>query len=76
MESVLVSGIAYDKDQARVTLLNVPDIPGIAAAVFGPLSEHGIVVDMIVQNTSQDGHTDMTFTISRKDLQHTLGDHG
>ena len=72
MESVLVSGIAYDKDQARVTLLNVPDIPGIAAAVFGPLSEHGIVVDMIVQNTSQDGHTDMTFTISRKDLQHTL----
>ena len=72
MESVLVSGIAYDKDQARVTLLTVPDIPGIAAAVFGPLSEHGIVVDMIVQNTSQDGHTDMTFTISRKDLQHTL----
>lgn len=72
MESVLVSGIAYDKDQARVTLLNVPDVPGIAAAVFGPLSEHGIVVDMIVQNTSQDGHTDMTFTISRKDLQHTL----
>ena len=72
MESVLVSGIAYDKDQARVTLCAVPDIPGMAAAIFGPLSEKGVLVDMIVQNTSQDGLTDMTFTISRKDLQHTL----
>ncbi len=72
MESVLVSGIAYDKDQARVTLRNVPDVPGMAASVFGPLSEKGILVDMIVQNTSQDGHTDMTFTISRKDLAQTL----
>lgn len=72
MESVLVSGIAYDKDQARVTLCAVPDIPGMAAAIFGPLSEKGVLVDMIVQNTSQDGLTDMTFTISRKDLSHTL----
>lgn len=72
MESVLVSGIAYDKDQARVTLCAVPDVPGMAAAIFGPLSERGVLVDMIVQNTSQDGLTDMTFTISRKDLQHTL----
>lgn len=72
MEAVLVSGIAYDKDQARVTLCDVPDIPGMAAAVFGPLSESGILVDMIVQNTSQDGLTDMTFTISRKDLPQTL----
>ncbi len=72
MEAVLVSGIAYDKDQARVTLRDVPDVPGMAAAVFGPLSERGILVDMIVQNTSQDGHTDMTFTITRKDLPQTL----
>lgn len=72
MEAVLVSGIAYDKDQARVTLHNVPDVPGMAAAVFGPLSIKGILVDMIVQNTSMDGHTDMTFTISRKDLAQTL----
>lgn len=72
MEAVLVSGIAYDKDQARVTLRKVPDVPGMAAAVFGPLSERGVLVDMIVQNTSQDGHTDMTFTISRKDLAKTL----
>lgn len=72
MEAVLVSGIAYDKDQARVTLCAVPDVPGMAAAVFGPLSQKGILVDMIVQNTSQDGHTDMTFTIPRKDLPQTL----
>ena len=72
MEAVLVSGIAYDKDQARVTLRGVPDTPGIAAAIFGPLSEEGVLVDMILQNTSRDGITDMTFTISRKDLQKTL----
>ncbi|MBO4300147.1 MAG: aspartate kinase [Desulfovibrio sp.] len=72
MEAVLVSGIAYDRDQARVTLRDLPDVPGNAAAVFGPLSEKGILVDMIVQNTSMDGHTDMTFTISRKDLPQTL----
>ena len=72
MEALLVSGIAFDKDQARVTLHGLPDVPGVAAAIFGPLSEAGILVDMIVQNTSLDGHTDMTFTISRKDLKHTL----
>lgn len=72
MEAGLVSGIAYDKDQARVTLHDLPDVPGVAAAIFGPLSEKGVLVDMIVQNTSLDGHTDMTFTISRKDLKQTL----
>ncbi|MDR2056345.1 MAG: aspartate kinase, partial [Desulfovibrio sp.] len=72
MEALLVSGIAYDRDQARVTLHDVPDVPGVAAAVFGPLSEKGVLVDMIVQNTSLDGLTDITFTVSRKDLKHTL----
>lgn len=72
MEAVLVSGIAYDKDQARVTLSKLPDVPGIAASIFGTLSEKGILVDMIVQNTSRDGHTDITFTVSRKDLKATL----
>jgi len=73
MESVLVSSIAYDKDQTRVTLLKVPDRPGVAAMVFGSLSENGILIDMIVQNTSyEDGVANITFTISRKDLQKTL----
>lgn len=73
MESVLVSGIAYDRDQARVTLRGVPDQPGIAAAIFGPLSERGVLVDMIVQNTSFEGSkVDVTFTVSRKELKKAL----
>ncbi|MBQ4133452.1 MAG: aspartate kinase [Desulfovibrionaceae bacterium] len=72
MESVLVSGIAYDKDQARVTLRKVLDKPGIAAGLFGPLADAGIIVDMIIQNTSSEGHTDMTFTIPQKDLNRTI----
>jgi aspartate kinase len=72
MEAVLVSGIAYDKDQARVTIRGVPDKPGVAAVIFGALSEGGVLVDMIVQNTSRDGITDMSFTISRQDLAKTL----
>lgn len=72
MEALLVSGIAYDRDQARVTLHGVRDLPGMAARIFGPLSKQGILVDMIVQNTSRDGITDMTFTVSRKDLKQTV----
>ena len=72
MEAVLVSGIAYDKDQARVTLRDVPDVPGIASNLFGPLAEGGVVVDMIVQNPSRDSKTDMTFTVPRGDLEKTL----
>lgn len=72
MESVLVSGIAYDKDQARITLRKVFDRPGIAAALFGPLADAGVVVDMIIQNTSREGHTDITFTIPQKDLKETI----
>ncbi|MCG8529229.1 MAG: aspartate kinase [Desulfovibrionales bacterium] len=72
MEAVLVSGIAYDKDQARITLRDVPDEPGIASNLFGPLAEGGVVVDMIVQNPSRDNKTDMTFTVPRGDLEKTL----
>jgi aspartate kinase len=72
MEAVLVSGIAYDKDQARVTVYDVIDQPGVAAAIFGPLAEDGILVDMIIQNTSREGRTDMTFTIPRADLKKTM----
>ena len=72
MESVLVSGIAYDKDQARITLTGVYDEPGIAAAIFEPLATHNIVVDMIVQNPSHEGRTDLTFTVSRKEMEDAI----
>ena len=72
MEAVLVSGIAYDRDQARVTMRGVPDKPGVAAAIFGSLSQGGVLVDMIVQNTGRDGITDVTFTVARKSLAKTL----
>lgn len=72
MEAVLVSGIAYDKDQARVTLVHVIDQPGISAQIFSPLAERNILVDMIVQNPSKDGKTDMTFTVPRGDVDQTL----
>ncbi|MEA4856972.1 aspartate kinase [Solidesulfovibrio sp.] len=72
MEDVLVSGIAYDKDQCRITVRNVMDRPGVAAAIFSPIAEAGILVDMIIQNTGRDGRTDMTFTISRAHLDRTM----
>jgi aspartate kinase len=72
MEHILVSGIAYDKDQARVSLCSVKDVPGAAAAIFGPLAEANLSVDMIVQNPSHDGVTDVNFTVNRKDLKRTL----
>ena len=62
MESNIVSGIAYSRDEAKMTLVSVADRPGIAAAIFGPLSEAGINVDMIIQNISEEGHTDVTFS--------------
>jgi aspartate kinase len=69
----VVSGIAYSRDEAKVTLIRVPDRPGVAAGIFGPLAEAAINVDMIVQNISLDGETtDMTFTVGRADLQRCL----
>lgn len=62
MENKPVSGIAYSRDEAKMTLISVADRPGIAAAIFGPLSEAGVNVDMIIQNISEDGRTDMTFS--------------
>jgi aspartate kinase len=68
MEKALVAGIAYSRDEAKITVKRVPDRPGIAAAIFGPLSDANVNVDMIVQNVSADGTTDLTFTIGRTDL--------
>ena len=68
VEKAIVSGIAYSRDEAKVTVRRVPDRPGIAAAIFGCLAAAGVNVDMIVQNVSADGTTDMTFTIGRTDL--------
>ncbi len=78
VEQAIVSGIAYSKDEAKVTVRRVPDRPGVAAAVFGPLADANVNVDMIVQNTAADGTTDMTFTIGRADLpraERVLGEH-
>ncbi len=71
MEAVVVTGIAHDRGQAKVSILRVPDRPGIAAQVFGSVADHGIVVDMIVQNISRDGHTDISFTLPRTDRAKT-----
>lgn len=69
MEREIVSGITYDRDQAKITVTHVPDKPGIAAMLFTPLSQHNIIVDMIIQNASLEGFTDVTFTVSKKDLK-------
>ena len=68
MEDLVVSGIAYDKNEAKLAVRAVPDIPGVAARIFGPLADANIVVDLIVQNVSKDGKTDLTFTVGRTDL--------
>tara|TARA_B100001750_G_scaffold19085_1_gene12995 strand:+ start:638 stop:1858 length:1221 start_codon:yes stop_codon:yes gene_type:complete len=68
LESVVVAGVTSDKKTAKVTLRNVPDEPGVVAAVFEPLAESNVSVDMIIQNIAQDGRTDLTFTVSKDDL--------
>ena len=72
VEKRVVSGIAYSRDEAKITVQRVADRPGIAAAIFGPLADSAINVDMIVQNISADGHTDLTFTVSRGDLDRAV----
>ena len=69
VEEQLVSGIAYSRDEAKITLVGVQDKPGVAAAIFGPLADANVNVDMIVQNVSADGsRTDLTFTVATADL--------
>ncbi|MBW2279834.1 MAG: aspartate kinase [Deltaproteobacteria bacterium] len=72
MERLVVSGVTYNRDEAKVTLFGVPDQPGVASRLFVPLSEAGVVVDVIVQNVSSQGHTDITFTCARGDLNRAL----
>lgn len=69
MEKEVICGVTHDRDQAKITVVRVPDRPGIAAQLFTPLAEENIVVDMIIQNASIDGYTDLTFTVSRKDIK-------
>jgi aspartate kinase len=69
MEREVLSGVTYDRDQAKITVVHIPDKPGIAATLFTPLSERNISVDMIIQNVSLQGYTDLTFTVSKKDMK-------
>lgn len=69
MEAPIISGIAFTRDEAKVTVSGVPDVPGIAYRVIGPVSDAGIEVDVIVQNVSADGTTDITFTVKRADSE-------
>jgi len=72
MEEVVVTGVTHDRNQAKISILRVPDRPGIAGQVFGTIAAANIVVDMIVQNISRDGNTDMSFTVPRGDYQRAV----
>jgi aspartate kinase len=72
MEEVVVTGVTHDRNQAKISILRVPDRPGIAGQVFGALADANIIVDMIVQNISRDGNTDMSFTVPRGDYQRAV----
>ena len=72
MEQAVVSGIAFNRDEAKITILGVPDKPGVAFRILGPVAEANIDVDVIIQNVSNDGKTDFSFTVHRNDYQRTL----
>ncbi|MAT85217.1 MAG: aspartate kinase [Gammaproteobacteria bacterium] len=72
MEQPIVSGIAYSRDEAKITMAGVPDVPGVASRILGPIGRAPIEVDMIVQNTGADGLTDFTFTVKRDDYERAL----
>ncbi len=72
MEKAIVSGVAYNKNESKVTIRGIPDHPGIAASIFSAIAAEGIVVDMIIQNTSAEGLTDLTFTVPKLDYDHAI----
>lgn len=72
LEKAVISGIAFNRDEAKITVLGVPDRPGIAFNILGPVSDANIEVDMIIQNIGRDGTTDFTFTVHRNDYERTL----
>ena len=72
MEEPIISGIAFNRDEAKITVLGVPDTPGIAYQILGPIAEANIDVDMIIQNTSADGATDFTFTVHKNEMNKAL----
>ena len=72
MEEVVVAGVSANRDEAKITLRGVPDQPGVAARIFRPLTEASIVVDMIIQNVSADGRTDLTFTVPKGDVKRAV----
>jgi aspartate kinase len=72
MEQPLISGIAYNRDEAKVTIRGVPDQPGTASRIFGPISKAHLNIDMIIQNVAQDGTTDVTFTVNRDEYPEAM----
>jgi aspartate kinase len=72
MEEPIISGIAFNRDEAKITVLGVPDTPGIAYQILGPIAEANIDVDMIIQNTSAEGATDFTFTVHKNEMNKAL----
>jgi len=72
MEKVLVTSVTCNKDEAKISLCGVPDVPGVAARIFTPLAENSIVVDVIIQNISKDGYTDLTFTVPKSEIRGAL----
>jgi aspartate kinase len=72
MEQPLISGVAFNRDEAKITVLGVQDRPGVAFSILGPVADENIEVDMILQNTGADGTTDFTFTVHRNDFARTL----
>ena len=72
MEQPIISGIAFNRDEAKVSILAVADRPGVASAILSPISAANIEIDMIIQNIAEDGFTDFTFTVNRGDYEKTL----
>lgn len=72
MEKAVISGIAFNRDEAKITILGVPDKPGIAYQILGPVAEANVDVDMIIQNVGADGLTDFTFTVHRNDFSRAI----